>query len=139
MPDARTREQLGAVPGASRTIHPRHSELRSMTSSDHQGHQPHNLTPRDQHQGHQSYNLTPRDQHQGHQSHNLTPRGHPQGHHSVVHVPEYGNIANILPPAMLNSGMNNLEMLQGFNSVRQALLQTSKVINDIDYMLEKKD
>lgn len=31
----------------------------------------------------------------------------------------------------------NLEMLQGFNSVREALLKTSKVINDIDDILDK--
>ena len=37
-----------------------------------------------------------------------------------------------------NERVNNLEVLQGFNSVRQALLKTSKVINDIDDILDKR-
>lgn len=33
---------------------------------------------------------------------------------------------------------SNLEMMQGFDSVREALLKTSKVIHDIDDILDKR-
>lgn len=41
-------------------------------------------------------------------------------------------------PAQLSMDTSTSSMLMGFNSVREALLRTSSVINDIDQLLEKK-
>lgn len=57
------------------------------------------------------------------------------GYHRPVAMQHHGNSLGCYGKYPVKD--MNLEMLQGFNSVREALLKTSKVINDIDDILEK--
>lgn len=115
-----------------------------------QGHQSYR-----QGQGHGNYGILPGNGAyvQGHHHHSVGHSGtYPQDQYRHGYsIPPGGVVTSGIPGLHRETGSRtrdlthlhkgpstNLETLQGFNAVREALLKTSKAIHDIDNILDKK-